>query len=297
MATPGRLPLNLFGISFGLSGLSGTWTTAHAAGLTPAVIGDLLWIAAFVAWVVTIARFAGQPGGWRALVSARVVSFWPTAGRVGVGVFLAVAAVFAGWFVGHLTRGGIDVDHLHPGYLLPTVAAGLIGGQSAATAGWHTAALGSYAVGLLFWALTGAVLLGRLALRPSLPGGLLPTMAIFAAPPAVGGNAWLAVNGGRLDTVDGLLLGTMIVLLLAQAFLIPAYARLPFTLGHWALTFTTAASGTYGIHWLTGTQVIGWRVWSWLILLVVTGIIGAIAVASVRFVLPGTRTVRVATGG
>jgi hypothetical protein len=35
MTGPARMPLNRFGVAFGLAGLSGTWTTAAHAGLAP----------------------------------------------------------------------------------------------------------------------------------------------------------------------------------------------------------------------------------------------------------------------
>ncbi|SNY42636.1 C4-dicarboxylate transporter [Paractinoplanes atraurantiacus] len=291
------MPLNLFGIAFGLAGLAGTWTASSAAGLVPGFVGDALWWAVLVVWLTLLGRYLVKAspadlrhpvlGPFAALVpttgllmGGRLAGTWLTGGRVVIAVMLVLATVFAGWFVAHLLSGGLDVDTLHAGYLLPTVAASLVGAQSAALAGWHAVAVGAFGVGILFWFLIGALLLGRLALRPALPGPLLPTMAIFSAPPAVAGNAWYAINGGTLDTIDLLLLGTMVPLLLVQLFLTPNYLRQPFAHGFWALTFTIAASGTYTIHWLTGEHATAWRPLSWLVLTVVTVLIGLIAVKS-----------------
>ncbi|XVU21712.1 hypothetical protein ACQPZJ_31120 [Actinoplanes sp. CA-054009] len=291
------MPLNLFGIAFGLAGLAGTWTASAAAGLVPGFVGDALWWAVLVVWTTLLTRYFAKAtpadlrhpilGPFAALVpttglllGGRLTSTWLTGGRVVIAIMLVLATVFAGWFVAHLLSGGLDIDTLHAGYLLPTVAASLIGAQSAALAGWHAIAVGAFGVGILFWFLIGALLLGRLALRPALPGPLLPTMAIFSAPPAVAGNAWYAINGGTLDTIDLLLLGTMVPLLLVQLFLTPNYLRQPFAHGFWALTFTIAASGTYTIHWLAGEHATAWRPLSWLVLAVVTILIGLIAVKS-----------------
>ncbi|MEV4349141.1 hypothetical protein AB0J83_32185 [Actinoplanes sp. NPDC049596] len=299
LTTEGRttMPLNLFGIAFGLAGLAGTWTASAAAGLVPSLVGDVLWFAVLVVWsgllfryVRTAARddvrhpvlgpFAALVPTTGLLMGGRLAGEWLLGGRIVIAVMLVAATVFAGWFVAHLLSGGLDIDTLHAGYLLPTVAASLIGAQSAALAGWPAIAVGAFGVGILFWFLIGAILLGRLALRPALPGPLLPTMAIFSAPPAVAGNAWYTINGGTLDMIDLLLLGTMVPLLLVQLFLTPNYLRQPFAHGFWALTFTIAASGTYTIHWLAGEHATAWRPWSWLVLAVVTILIGLIAVKS-----------------
>ncbi|WP_432944154.1 hypothetical protein ACQPXM_02120 [Kribbella sp. CA-253562] len=199
---------------------------------------------------------------------------------------VAVVALAVLFFTRLLIRQR-DIDQLHAGYLLPTVAAGLIGAQSLATVGLPEVGYGSFGVGILMWLLLGAALLGRLAFRPALPAALVPTLAIFAAPPAVGGNAWFALDGGRPDLFQHALLGTFVLLILAQLALIPTYARLPFGLGFWALTFTTAASGTYGIHWLAATGVPGADVLTVVVLTLVTVIIGWIAVRSMVLVVSG----------
>jgi tellurite resistance protein len=86
-----------------------------------------------------------------------------------------------------------------------------------------------------------------------------------------------------------LLLGAALTARLAfrpslPAALIPTIAKLPFGLGFWALTFTTAASGTYGIHWLTISGVALSGLWTVVILAAVTLLIGWIAVRSIVFV-------------
>ncbi|GAA0478830.1 hypothetical protein Ade02nite_40530 [Paractinoplanes deccanensis] len=299
------MPLNFFGIAFGLAGLAGTWTAASAADLAPAAVGDILWWAVLVVWLALVARYIARAspsdlrhpilGPFAALVpttgllmGGRLAGTWLTGGRIVIAVMLVLATVFAGWFVAHLLNGGLDIDTLHAGYLLPTVAASLIAAQSSALAGWHAIAVGAFAVGILFWFLIGGILLGRFALRPALPGPLLPTMAIFSAPPAVAGNAWYAINGGTLDTIDLLLLGTMVPLLLVQLFLTPSYLREPFAHSFWALTFTIAASGTYTIRWLAAENVATSRALSWFVMAVVTFLIGVIAYKSSRLALRTT---------
>jgi tellurite resistance protein len=296
----GRLPLNFFGISFGLAGLAGTWTTATTLHSGPKLVGDVLWAVALAVWLTLLVWYLTRPGGPAAiradllhpvlgpfgalvpltglLFAGRLTTLTGTGGRIVVGILLTVATVYAGWFLRTLLGGDLHVDHVHPGYLLPTAAAGLIGAQAAAVVGWRDLAVAAFGVGLLFWGLTGAVLLARLAIRPQLPAQVLPTMAIFSAPPAVAGNAWFAISGGRPGKIGEVFLGIMVILLLLQVLHVPAYVRIPFGPGFWALTFTTAASATYGVRWLTGTP----PVLSWLLVAVASTILAVVAVATSR---------------
>jgi tellurite resistance protein len=135
-------------------------------------------------------------------------------------------------------------------------------------------------VGILFWLVLGTIILARMAFRPAPPAALLPTFAIFSAPPAVAGNAWFAVNSGRIDLVETMLLGSFVVLILVQLMMLGAYWRLPFTLGFWAFTFTAASSGTYTAHWLALWGGPGHELWAWLAIGLVTLLIGSITVRS-----------------
>ncbi|MGC4936386.1 hypothetical protein [Kribbella sp. DT2] len=300
-------PLNYFGIAFGLTGLAGTWTAASDALGVDRAAANALWLIAFVVWLISLVRYsrgARTPrqvltdlehpvlGPFAPLVTttgmlygAALSHYAPTAGRVVVLVMFVLGLAVATLFFTRLLVRQHDIDQLHAGYLLPTVAAGLIGAQSLATVGLPELGYGSFGVGILMWLLLGALLLGRLAFRPALPAALVPTLAIFAAPPAVGGNAWFALDGAKPDLFQHALLGAFVLLILAQLALVPTYARLPFGLGFWALTFTTAASGTYGIHWLAATGAPD--VLTIAVLVLVTAIIGLVAVLSVRLVLSG----------
>ncbi|MFK3979229.1 transporter [Micromonospora sp. NPDC050397] len=312
--SPRQFPLNQFGIAFGLSGLAGTWTAASTALGLDRAAANLLWIVAALTWVISIVHYLiaartfrrviddmAHPvlGPFAALVpttgmllGASLDHSAPTAARTVVVVMFVGATLVAALFVTGLLTHTRDIDRLHAGYLLPTVAAGLIGAQSLATVGLHRAAVGSFAVGILMWLLIGAAILARLAFRPALPDALVPTLAILSAPPAVAGNAWFAINGGRVDLFQEALFGTFVLLLLVQFALVRTYARLPFTLGFWALTFTTAASATYGIHWLAETDVPAAGGWEAVVLGAATLLIGWVAARSIIFVRGNRRAAR-----
>ena len=124
---------------------------------------------------------------------------------------------------------------------------------------------------------------------PNPPAALRLTSAIFSAPPAVAGNAWFAVHGGRIDLVETLLLGTFVVLILVQPMILGANWRLPFTLGFWVFTFTATSSGTYTVHWLALWGGPGHAVWAWFAIALVTILIGSIAVRSAALLTAHSR--------
>ncbi|WAL68152.1 hypothetical protein ORV05_10410 [Amycolatopsis cynarae] len=310
METKPRLPLNTLGIGFGLAGLAGTWTAAGPALGAPKAAGEILWGVAAVAWLVTLLRYAAAArlrdiaedlrhpvlGPFAALapttgslLAAHLATFLPATGRVLVWVMLAAAVAFGAWFLASMLTVPRQLATLHGGYLLPTVAASLIASQSLATIGHRDAATALFAVGILFWLLIGAVLLGRFATGDALPGPLLPTLAIFSAPPAVAGNAWWAIAGPRMSTMHEVLLGTLAALLLPHLFLLRRYLRLPFVLGFWAFTFTTAASATYGVRLLTLAPSPLHTMIAWLVVTVATVLIGAVAGRSLALLNPPRR--------
>ncbi|WIB77681.1 hypothetical protein DEJ28_00900 [Curtobacterium sp. MCPF17_002] len=298
-----RLALNTFGIAFGTAGIAGTWTAAGTELHAPAVVGEVLWGIAALVWVLTIVRYlvgAGGLGAVRAdlrhpvfgpfaalvpavgsLLSAHLAGWLPVVGAVGVWTTAAVSTAFGAWFVASLLTEPREPGTLHGGYLLPTVAASLLTAQSFAVIGHRTLALGFFAAGILFWLLIGAVLLARLTSGPALPPPLFPTLAILSAPPAVAGNAWWTITGGTWSTVDTVLVGTMVAFLLPHVPLVRRYLRTGFAVGFWAMTFTVAASATYGVRVLTATGLgATGTVLAWVVVAVATLFVGTIAVRS-----------------
>ncbi|HEY8721201.1 hypothetical protein [Pengzhenrongella sp.] len=264
VATTGRAPLTSLGIPFGLSGLAGTWTMAARTGLATNAIAEVLWSVAALAWIVVVTNYlwrSGNRGGsvradLRDPVQGAFASLAPT-----------TAMLICTHYATYLPRSG-------------RIATGLF-----------------MVIALLF----GAWFLAQLALHERSvdtvhAGYLLPTFAIFSAPPAVAGNAWFAHNSGQVDLMEILLLGTFVVLIGVQVMMLGAYVRLRFHLGFWAFTFTAASSGTYAVHWLALWHGAGHEALAWLTVAIVTAVIGGIAVRSVGALLRAHRASRAGTG-
>ncbi|GII59011.1 hypothetical protein Pth03_74000 [Planotetraspora thailandica] len=176
------------------------------------MVGEILWAIATIVWITTVTLYIIRAKSMRRimadlthpvlgpfaalipisgiLLGGHLFAMWPIVGTILVWAMFTVSIVFGTWFISQLLTVPKGFTAMHGGYLLPTVAAGLISAQSLATIGAHAAAVAAFGVGLLFWLLIGGALIARLVAGPEIPGGLLPSLAILAAPPAVAGNAW-----------------------------------------------------------------------------------------------------------
>ena len=296
---PTGITPNMFGISYGLAGLALCWRYAAMLGLVPASVADALFALAAAAWLVLIAGYLcevpGRPGGWRReltdpvlapfvslvpivgmLLGIGLMPHAPAAGRWLFGVFAVVAVVLAGWMTGQWIAGDLDLDRLHPGYVLPAVAGGLIAAIGAAQAGWTGIAHALMGLGVLSWLLIGSVIMARLLFRPRLPAALTPTLAIDVAPPALAGLAYLAITRGRIDAIAMVLGGFTVLAVIVQLRLVPVYRRLSFGPAFWSFAFPYSAVATFALHWINYGRPAGYSMWALAVLSAITLFIAAL---------------------
>ncbi|MBL0885281.1 hypothetical protein [Myceligenerans indicum] len=299
--TARSIPLNLFGIPFGLTGLAGAWlAVAHQGHAWPGV-GAILLLLAALTWLLVTGSYLRYALAARSIVSdlvdpvrAPFASLFtivpmvlaadglypraPTAGRLVVDVFLVLTIVLGAWFTGQWMYRGVRLDQFHPGHFLPTVAGGLLAARAAAQVGQHQLGEVMFGLGMICWLVLGSLILGRLLFRPPLPPALLPTMAIEVAPAAVATLAWFSLYGDRVTPVVSLFAGYGLLMVLAQLRLLPAFVRLPFASSTWAFTFSWAAVATTVIHWVAQLSPAGAQFYEYVVLAVVTALIGGIGV-------------------
>nr|BFE60003.1 hypothetical protein GCM10020063_045290 [Dactylosporangium thailandense] len=291
---------NLFGIAYGLTGLAGCWGYAAMLQFAPALVSDALCVLAAAVWLTLLVGYVMQvsrrPGGWGAELADPVlgpfVSLIPIVGMllaIGLmrhdraagqwlfGVFVILTIALAGWMVGQWIVGGLVLDKLHPGYVLPTVAGALIATIGASLAGWTDLARVFFGLGLVSWIVIEAMVLARLYFRPPLPPPLQPTLAIASAPPALAGLAYLATTHGKVDAMAFGLAGYTLLAVLVQLRLISVYRHLRFTSGFWAYAFPYAAVATFALHWIAYAHPPGYRIWAWVVILAITAFIVALA--------------------
>lgn len=310
--TSRRIPLNLFGMPFGFAGLAGTWLTLAESHHAPVAVGDCLLIVSAILWVVVVAAYARYVVADRGRLVADLLDpiaspfaslvvitpmLWAAegvyphaeaAGRVMLDVFLVLTVLLGAWFTGQWIYGPLELDKLHPGYFLPTVAGGLIASFGAAAVGQRQLAVAMFGYGMICWLVLGSLILGRLFFRPSLPTPLLPTLAIEVAPAAVASLADFALSGDHVDAVATFLAGYGVLMVLAQVRLLPAFWRLPFMPSTWAFTFSWAAVATAIAYWLQADQPVGYLAWEYVVLALITVLIGGIAARTVVGVARGT---------
>jgi tellurite resistance protein len=291
---------NMFGMPYGLAGLAVCWGYAAMLGLVPASVADALFVVAAAVWLALAVGYLWQvphrPGGWRReltdpvlapfvslvpvvgmLLGIGLMPHAPAAGRWLFGVFAVVTVVLAGWMTGQWIAGDLDLDRLHPGYVLPAVAGGLIASIGAARAGWTGIAHAFMGLGVLSWLLIGSVIMARLLFRPRLPAPLTPTLAIEVAPPALAGLAYLAITRGRVDAVALVFGGFTVLAVVVQLRLIPVYRRLSFGPAFWSFAFPYSAVATFALHWINYGKPAGHTVLAWVVLLAITVFIAALA--------------------
>jgi len=305
-----RIPPSLFTIALGLAGLGQAWHAAQSVLGVPAAVSDAIFALAAVAWLVLVAAYAAQ--GWRqvladlrdpvlgpfvpvaaitamilggALAAAAPAAF--AAGRALVVIFLAGTIVIGGWLTGQWMAGRLDPDAMHPGYFLPTVAGGLVGAVVAAGVRLPAVAEASFGIGIGAWVLLGPPIWTRLFFRPMLPAALVPTLAIEVAPPAVAGVAYFALTGGAINFAARVLGGFCVLMALAQLRFVPLYARLRFSPGFWAFTFSYAAVTTDALLWITVARPPGATGYAIAIVALITIFIAAIGARTVLAAVHG----------
>ena len=155
-----------------------------------------------------------------------------------LGHLAATVAVLTAWF----GRADILAGHVTPAWFIPVVG-NVITPLAAPSVGSVDVAWIAFGVGVMFWLGLLPLLLQRLLTHHEpLPDKLLPTMAIFIAPPAVTLLSWQSLTDAVADPLSRILYAaTMIfaVLLLAQVGRLRA---LPFALPFWAYTFPFGAA-------------------------------------------------------
>lgn len=306
-----KIPLNIFGMGLGLAGLATCWRIATRVGLATEWIAVGLVIVAALVWAGSVVLYGSYAMRHRGalthdvqdmtlgpfasaavitpllLVTDGLAPYSHRAATVLIDITIVVVVLLGGWFTGFWMRGGTELDRLHPGYFLPTVAGGFVASAGAAEVGQERLSQVMFGLGLICWAILGSMILGRLIFRPPLPAGLTPTMAIEVAPAAVASLALFFVSEGRLTPPIELISGYGLLMVTAQLPLLPRYLALKFSLGTWSFTFAWAAVASAGLLWIHAEHPYGDSGWSYLLLAAITALIGGIAGRTVLAVFRG----------
>ncbi|WP_425074391.1 SLAC1 anion channel family protein [Sagittula sp. S175] len=145
-------------------------------------------------------------------------------------------AVISGW----IGRRPFQPMHISPAWFIPAVG-NVIVPVAGIPLGFVEVSWMFFAVGVIFWLVLLTLVVNRLIFHDPLPARLLPTLVILIAPPAVGFLAWMQLNGGQLDALARILYYVAVWFAAFVVVQAPGFARIPFALSFWALSFPVAA--------------------------------------------------------
>ena len=307
-----HLPMTLFSTVMGLGGASLAWRReAHVREAVPQWPALVLLGLAATAFVVVgaayAAKWARHPAAARAELRHPVrMTFAPTItisllvlATAGQSVAPRVASVL--WWlgaVGHLAAtvvvltawfGRADIVHatVTPAWFIPVVG-NVLTPLAAAELGSVELAWFSFGLGLVFWLGLLPLLLQRVLVHDAaLPGRLLPTIAIFIAPPAVAMLSWAALTGQAGDPVARILWAAAMAFTLVLAAQVGRLRAIPFALPYWAYTFPLAAASAAAIAMAGARPQAAYDVVAVLLLTVTTALVGYVLVMTLRAVAAG----------
>jgi tellurite resistance protein len=144
-------------------------------------------------------------------------------------------------------------------------------------------AAAQYGLAAVLWPVALALVWVRIGMVGLWPQRLLPTTFIMVAPPSV-----LALSGHALGVPSmavHMLAGVALFFSLLSFTVIRRCLQQPFGMPFWALSFPLAASAALGLHLSPEPGLAQWLASLWLG--VVTGVIGALLLATLRGLMQG----------
>lgn len=265
------VPVNYFAVALGTGALGAAWRTGASKGMAPEWVGESILAFNAVVWLLLVGFLVHSVVKYRAWVR----SFWEhpartcffslvpaTTAQVGAALYpyaqvSALALVVLGavgqlYFASHRIagtwRGGYAPEAASPVLYLPTVATNFATATAMGFVGWHDMAMLFFGAGLISWFSVEAAILSRLRTLAPLPQGERGVIGVQMAPPFVGGNAYLAANGGTVDWFFLIMTGYGILQLLFLMRLLPWIMEGGFSMSLWGFSFGMGAMVSTGVH-------------------------------------------------
>ena len=265
------VPVNYFAVALGTGALGAAWRTGASKGMAPDWVGESILAFNAVVWLLLVGFLIHSVVKYRAWVR----SFWEhpartcffslipaTTAQVGAALYpyaevpaltlVVLGAVGQLYFASHRIagtwRGGYVPEAASPVLYLPTVATNFATATAMGFVGWHDMAMLFFGAGLISWFSVEAAILSRLRTLTPLPQGERGIIGIQMAPPFVGGNAYLAANGGTVDWFFLIMTGYGILQLLFLMRLLPWIMEGGFSMSLWGFSFGMGAMVSTGVH-------------------------------------------------
>ena len=252
-----NLPINLFGSTMGISGLTMAWAKAVNLNFAPNFIFEFIKIFATLIFLVLlifyilkiISDFAKVREEFNNPVQINffaAISFsllllsaawnskilWIIASILHFSITLLILDF---WFF----KAKFTITDLNPAWFIPPVANLLIP-ITGANYGFLELNWFFYAFGIMFWLVVLNFLFYRLIFLEPLPKPLNPTLFIFIAPPILAFLASISLNG-ELNILAKNFYFIALFFLLFLLLHLKLFIKTPFSLASWAYSFPLAA--------------------------------------------------------
>ena len=268
---PFPIPVNYFSIVLGTSALGLAWRYGSSIGLFSAVIGESIIALACLIWLVLMVVYGYKWTKYPEQAKAELlhpitgcfVSLVPiTTLLICLGIRphfsglsdllmtfgIAGQLVFSMSFTARLWRGSHPTEATTPALYLPTVATNFVSAIALGNIGQTDFGMLFLGAGIFSWLFIDGAIQQRLRNHPEVAHGARPALGVQFAPAIVGCSAYLAVNGGDIDTFAKLLIGYSLLQLLFLARLFPWIAQHGTSLGYWAFSFGFASMASVGLR-------------------------------------------------
>ena len=280
------ISLSLFAMPVGVTGFGAVWSTTFVELGAPEWPDEVLYGVAATMWLAftslyLIAGIRGRvvfSGDLKHPLAGPFAAYLPLAAILLSAHYSQYAFVVFAWLcaasilllvvvaaklMAHWLAAGVDLESVHPGYLIPVVAGPNVASIGLSTIGQHELALGAFGGGLFFWVVIGSVVLSRLFAGGRLPLLLTPALSAFLAAAGTSNLAWAVAHPGQVDQTQVILTGVLVFMIAVQGALLDEYRKVPFGQSWWIFTFPLASTANYGVRWMADTRIAWWQAWSW----------------------------------
>ncbi len=277
-----HMPISIFTVVLGFSGLTLAWHKAREIIVVPPAITDFLRFFSTSVFVFLLVAYTRKSLSFADAVHNEIkhpirINFFAT---ISISTLLLATSWFHStpqtatvlWFIGtvlHLLitiriinswiyHSHYEVKHANPSWFIPVVGNIIIPILGVKVAPLELSWL-FFSIGIFFWLVLLTIILNRIFFYEPLPARLTPTIFILLAPPSIGFIAWTNLVG-HLDAFAHLLYYVALFFALLLGGKTTYFLRLQFSLSAWAYSFPLAAftMATFQMAKLSELTIFSW---------------------------------------
>lgn len=265
------LPVSLFSVVLGLASLGLALRYAASQNLLPAILSDILLLAAFVVYSVLLVAYIGK---WfknrhlaldelrhlllccfislifitTMLLAMALAPYQPQIALTVLIIATVAQLLFSAYRTAGLWRGLHQFSATTPLVYLPSVAANFVSASGLASMGYVDVAWLFFGAALLSWLSFEPAILANFRNSEPMAAPARPIMGIQLAPAFVAGNTYLALNGGKVDVILLLLTGYGILQFFYLLRLLPWIFAAGVKTNMWGFSFGLGSMAAIGAH-------------------------------------------------